>query len=108
DFIRPVAATDRFAQGNTSHFLVLDRGSGRVALQSIADSGFVTVKNDGGMAEVRIEKREQGDASLFQWVDMLQGDLMLMSLVTHRYLFAEPGAKNLAAANAKGTRPDRK
>ncbi|HEX5154177.1 MAG TPA: glycoside hydrolase 43 family protein [Parafilimonas sp.] len=108
DFVRPVAVTDNFAQGNTSHFRVLDRGDGRVALQSVADNGFVTVKNNGGMAEVRIEQKEQGDASLFQWVDMLQGDLMLMSLTTHRYLFAEPDAKNLAAADAKGTRPDRK
>jgi xylan 1,4-beta-xylosidase len=108
DFIRPVAVTDRFAQGNTSYFRVFDRGNGRVALQSITDSGFVTVKNDGGMADVRIEKKEQGDASLFQWVDMLQGDLTLMSLASHRYLFADPDAKSLASANSKGTRPDRK
>ena len=108
DFVRPVTATDRFAQGNTSYFRVLDRGNGRIALQSVADSGFVTVKNDGSMAEVRIEKQEQGDASLFQWVDMLQGDLMLMSLMTHRYLFVDPGAKSLTSANSEGTRPDRK
>jgi hypothetical protein len=108
DFVRPVTATDHFAQGNASYFRVLDRGNGRIALQSVANSGFVTVKNDGSMAEVRIEKQEQGDASLFQWVDMLQGDLMLMSLMTHRYLFVDPGAKSLTSANSEGTRPDRK
>ena len=107
-YVRPVVATDGFAQGTNTYFRVLDRGRGRVALQSVADSGFVRVKGTGGMAEVRIEKTEQGDASLFQWIDMLRGDLMLMSLATHRYLFVDPNAKSLAAANAPGTRPDRK
>lgn len=107
-FVRPVSAASPFARGKAGHFLVLDRGNGRVALQSLADSGFVTVKGMGGMAALRIEKTEQGDASLFQWQDMLQGDLMLMSLATHKYLFADPHAKSLVAADAAGARPDRK
>lgn len=57
---------------------------------------------------MRIEKEEKGDASLFQWQDMLQGDLMLMSLATHKYLFADPNARSLSSADAPGTRPDRK
>ncbi len=108
DFVRPVSAGDRFARGKASCFRVLYRGNGRVALQSVADSGFVTIKDGGGMAGVRIEKQEQGNASLFQWEDMLHGDLMLLSLATHQYLFADPGSHSLAAANAKGARPDRK
>ncbi|MEO5563129.1 MAG: glycoside hydrolase 43 family protein [Chitinophagaceae bacterium] len=108
DFVRPVASMDRLAQGKTSQFRVLDRGKGRIALQSVADSGYVTVKGKGGMAEVRIEKAEQGNASLFQWVDMLRGDVMLLSIANHKYLFADPAARSLASANAKGTRPDRK
>ncbi|MDB5277870.1 MAG: glycosyl hydrolase, family 43 [Ferruginibacter sp.] len=108
DFVRPVPGNDRFAEGEHTHFRVLDRGNGRIALQSVVDSGFVTVKGLGGMAEVRIEKEEKGDASLFQWQDMLRGDLMLMSIATHRYLFADPNAKSLTSADAAGTRPDRK
>lgn len=108
DFLRPVPINDRFAEANASHFRILDRGNGRVALQSVADSGFVTVKGLGGMADVRIEKEEKGDASLFQWQDMLKGDLMLMSLTTHRYLFVDPYAKSLSSADAPGARPDRK
>lgn len=108
NFVRPVPISDRFAQGTVSHFRVLDRGNGRIVLQSIVDSGFVTVKGLGLMAEVRIEKEEKGDASLFQWQDMLQGDLMLMSLATHKYLFADPNAKSLSSADAPGARPDRK
>ena len=60
------------------------------------------------MSEVRIEKKEKGEASLFQWQDMLQGDLMLMSLATHKYLFADPYARSLTSADSPGTRPDRK
>lgn len=108
DFLRPVASSDRFAQGKLSHFRVLDRGNGRIALQSVADSGFVAVKGSGTMAEIRIEKMEYGNASLFQWQDMLRGDLMLMSLATNKYLFVDPAAKSLSSADSPGTRPDRK
>jgi hypothetical protein len=107
-FVRPVGAAGKLAQGNRRLFRVVDRGNGRIALQSEADKGWVTVKGMGAMAEVRIEKEEQGEASRFQWQDMLRGDLMLMSLHTHRYLFADPQAGNLCSADAPGTRPDRK
>ncbi|WP_276500713.1 glycoside hydrolase family 43 protein [Terrimonas pollutisoli] len=43
-FVRPVAANDKLAGGNNSKFRVVDKGNGRIALQSIADSGWVTVK----------------------------------------------------------------
>ena len=108
DFVRPVPANDRLTQSKAAQFRVLDRGNGRIALQSLIDSGFVTVKGMGGMAEIRIEKKESGDASLFQWEDMLRGDLMLLSLSTHKYLFVDPQAKSLASADSLGTRPDRK
>ena len=107
-FVRPIAAGDRLANSAAAKFRVLDRGQGRIALQSVTDSGFVTVKWLGVMADVRIEKEEKGDASLFQWEDMLRGDLMLMSLATHRYLFADPFARSLTSADSRGTSPDRK
>jgi len=107
DFVRPVPMNSPFAKGNAAQFRVLDRGNGRIALQSVADSGFVVIKGLGGMAEVRIEKEEKGLASQFQWQDMLRGDLMLMSLVTNRYLFADPHQGSLTSADAVGTRPDR-
>ena len=107
-FVRPVSATDPLVKGYVPDFRILDRGNGRIALQSLSDSGFVTVKGNGLMAEVRIEKEEHGEASLFQWQDMLKGDLMLMSLATHKYLFADPQAKSLISADSPGARPDRK
>lgn len=108
DFVRPVSAHSKLAEGNVSKFRVVDRSNGRIALQSVADGGWVTVRNLGGMADVRIEKEPQGDASIFQWQDMQHGGLMLLSLFTHRFLFADPFAESLCAANAAGTRPDHK
>jgi xylan 1,4-beta-xylosidase len=107
DFVRPVSSNSPFAKGDAVQFRVLDRGNGRIALQSVSGGGFVVVKGLGGMAEVRIEKEEKGAASLFQWQDMLRGDLMLMSIATHRYLFADPHQGSLLSADSPGTRPDR-
>lgn len=106
--VRPVDEDSPFTEGKADQFRVLDRGNGRIALQSVATSGFVSVKGEAGLAEVRIEKEDQGKASTFQWQDMLKGDLMLMSLFNHRYLFVDPNAGSLCSADARGARPDRK
>ena len=108
NFVRPVSASSPLTKGTASQFRVVDRGNGRIALQSVVDGGFVTVVGLGGMGEVRILKENQGEASTFQWQDMLRGDLMLMSLKTHRYLFADPNARSLSSADSPGARPDRK
>ncbi len=108
NFLRPVDIDSRFTEREASLFKVLDRGRGRMALQSIATSGYVTVKGLGGMAEVRIESKDHGEASTFQWQEMLKDDVMLMSLYTHRHLFVDPFAGSLCSADAAGARPDRK
>jgi hypothetical protein len=107
-FVRPVPASDPLVKTAAAHFRIHDRGKGRVALQSEEGNGFVTIKGLGLMGEVRIENEEKGEASLFQWQDMLRGDLMLMSISTHKYLFADPFARSLCSADAPGARPDRK
>lgn len=38
---------------------------------------------------------------------MLKGDLMLLSLHTNRYLFADPFAGSLCSADDRGARPNR-
>jgi len=106
-FLRPVSAESQFARGKATHLNVLERDSGRIALQSAVDGRYLTVLNFGEMAEVRFTEEEQGDASLFQWQDMLRDDLMLMSLKTHKYLFVDPYAESLCSADAEGARPDR-
>lgn len=107
-FLRPMDLKNTLAKNAAAQFRVLNRGKGRIALQSVIDIGFVTVKGLGIIAEVRIEKQENGNASLFQWQDMMQGDLMLMSLFTNKYLFADPFGKSLLSADSRGTSPDKK
>lgn len=106
NFLRPVPADSRFAEGQRTHFSVLDRGNGRVALQSVTTGGFVSVKGNAGLAEVRIEKNDLAEASSFQWQPMINGDIMLLSLVNHRYLKVDPDAGSLCSADARGARPD--
>ncbi|MFH1213021.1 MAG: glycoside hydrolase 43 family protein [Candidatus Neomarinimicrobiota bacterium] len=108
NFLKPVSASSELAKSAASHFKVIDKDNGRIALQSELDGCFVTVRGTGGMSEVRIEKSDMDDASTFQWIDMQRGDLMLMSLKTHRYLFVDPNAGSLCSADSRGTRPDRK
>ncbi|THH36534.1 glycoside hydrolase family 43 protein [Neolewinella litorea] len=108
NYLRPVGANTPFNSDHADEFRVLDRGQGRVALQSVTTGGFLTVRGSGGMAEVRLTAEDAGAASTFQWQDMLRGDLMLMSLATHRYLSVDPGAGSLARADARGARPDRR
>lgn len=88
--------------------LYINKGNGRIALQSVIDGRYTTVNGFGGLAEVRFEKEEQGKALQFQWQNMLRGDIMLMSLTTNKHLLADPHAKSLASADAVGAWPDRK
>lgn len=107
-FLRPIAADAvDAAPGDATHFTVVDRGRGRIALRS-RSGGFVTVSGRGGMAEVRVTRDDAGVASTFQWVDMQRGDIMLLSLATGRYLAVDPNAGSLCRADARGARPDRK
>lgn len=108
NYFRPIDPGSRLLEGNNDQFKVIDKGNGRIALQSVATGGFVSVKGLAGMAEVRIEPDEKGESSIFQWQDMLNGDIMLLSLYSHRYLKVDPYAKSLSSADARGARPDHK
>ncbi len=104
--LRPVAPDSPLAEGRASHFRVVDRGNGRVSLVSAVDDGYITVKGMGHMSEVRIGE-DSGQASQFQWIDMLRGDVMLLSHHTNRYLKADPHAYSLTSARGIGSSPDR-
>jgi len=93
-------------RANAAIFKVVDRDLGRVALKA-RGGGYVSIGGSGGAGEVTIKGGPPGDAETFQWVDMQRGDLMLMSLATHRFLTAGEADLGPAAANAQGTRPDR-
>jgi len=92
------------ARSAAARFGVVDRGLGRVALQ--AEDGFVSVRNVGGPGQVVIRTGEPTDAETFQWTETIYGDLMLLSLATHRHLRVVPGTSRVAA-DQPGPRSDR-
>lgn len=95
------------AGGPGCRFKVHDRGNGRVALEALNGTGFVTVVGAGLTADVRLLKQETA-GSLFQWQDMLHNQCMLLSLRTNRFVGLVPETGTPYAADFKGTRPDRK
>ena len=101
-----VAADSAEAKTPKVRFQVLDVGKGRVALKT-ADGRFVSA------AQAKVELKDlagkaPGEAESFQWINLMRGDLMLMSLTNHRYLATEPNAPGPVAATATGPRPARK
>lgn len=92
-----------------SRFRVMDRGLGRIALQSVADRKYVSVAGPSAAGTISLKAGEPDVAETFQWIDLERsGDLVLMSLATNRYIVVEPSAGEPAAANHVGPRPDRK
>jgi len=106
--LRTISASSPEAASAAARFRVLDRGQGRVALAAEDGSGFVSVFGVGAPGDVRLVPAENGDASLFQWQDMLRHDVMFLSLKNHRYLNSVPQAGELLAADSPGAQPDRK
>lgn len=88
-----------------TRFEVVDRGLGRVALRAehIEGAHCVSVAASG---EARLRACEPGDAETFQWMETVYGDLLLMSLVTHRYVQIAPG-RSAVYADQPGPRSDR-
>lgn len=88
-------------------FRVHDRGQGRVVLEALNGSGFVTVVGTGIAADVRLLKQES-EGSLFMWQDMLRGQCMLLSLKTNRFIGIDARTDEPYSADWPGTMPNRK
>ena len=86
-------------------FRVADRGLGRVALRG--GEGFLSVLEPGGNARAGLKKAEPTDTETFQWIENVYGDLILMSLATHRHLRIDPESGGVFADHP-GPKPDRK
>ena len=43
-----------------------------------------------------------GDAESFQWINLMRGDTMLMSLMNHRYLATKPNDPGPVTVSATG------
>ncbi len=94
------------AAGANAMFQVVDLGKGRVALKA-AGGRFVSV--DGEAAVLKdLAGNNPGEAESFQWVNLLRGDTMLMSLVNHRYLATKPNEAGAVTVTATGPTPARK
>lgn len=88
-------------------FRVHDRGKGRIALESMDGSGFITVVGEGLSGDVRMMK-DESEGSLFLWQDMLRNECMLLSLKTNKYVGLTPETGEPYSADWAGSRPDRK
>lgn len=97
----------RESNGLGIKFKVHDRGKGRVALEALNGTGFITVVGIGISGDVRMMKKES-EGSLFQWQDMLHNQCMLLSLKTNRYIGLTIQTGEPYAADRPGTLPNRK
>lgn len=92
---------------HSSQFRVHDRGKGRVSLETLDGSGFITVVGEGLSGDVRIVK-EENNGSLFMWQDMLYSQCMLLSLKTNRYIGLDDETGEPYSADFAGAAPNRK
>ena len=87
-------------------FQVINLGKGRVALKA-ANNRFVSAADEAAVLK-DLGGKPPGDAESFQWVNLMRGDTMLMSLVNHRYLATKPNEPGPVTVSATGPRPARK
>ena len=87
-------------------FKVVDLGKGRVALKTF-NGRFASV-GDEGVSLKELAGKSPGDAESFQWINLMRGDTMLMSLVNHRHLTTSPNNPGPVMISATSPRPDRK
>jgi beta-xylosidase len=101
-----VAADSADAKTPKVRFQVVDLGNGRVALK-VANGRFVSAAEDGVTLK-ELSGKTPGEAESFQWINLMRGDTMLMSLTNHRYLATRPNEPGLVTVTATGPRPARK
>jgi hypothetical protein len=86
-------------------FQVMDLGKGRVALKA-ANGRFVSVAQEAALLK-DLDGKPPGEAESFQWVNLMRGDTMLMSLVNHRYLAGRPNEPGQVTVSVVGPHPAR-
>ena len=101
-----VAAEAAGAVPQNAKFQVVDLGKGRVALKT-TDGRFVSAVEESAVLKDLVGKAP-GDAESLQWVNLMRGDTMLMSLANHRYLATKPNEPGPVTVSAAGPRPARK
>jgi hypothetical protein len=92
-----------FVVDGASRFTVVDRGLGRVGLRAGSRFLAVTPQSDS-TSTLALRAGSRGDGDTFQWMETLYGDLLLMSLATHRYLRVETHGR--VTSDSRGAEPD--
>lgn len=95
--VGPASASPLPARGQ---YTVQDQGLGRVALCSGKEC--LSVDTSGRVA---LRRGKPGAAETFQWMQTFDGDLLLMSLATNRFLRVD-AATGQIVADSPGPRPD--
>jgi len=95
-----VAADAGGAAPQNAKFQVIDVGLGRVALK--AANGKVVSAGADGVVLKDLAGAKPGTAESFQWVNLMRGDTMLMSLTNHQYLATKPNSPGAVTVNALG------
>lgn len=96
---------DGAVEKNT-RFQVVDLGLGRVALK--ASNGRYVSAGETGSILKDLAGARPGEAESFQWVNLMRGDTMLMSLTNHRYLTTKPNEPGAVMVSATGPTAARK
>lgn len=94
------------ADRTDARFEVVDLGKGRVALKA-GDGRLISIGADGVVLK-DLADAAPGIAESFQWVNLMRGDTMLLSLTNHRYLTTRPDRPGPVTISAVGPSPDRK
>ena len=82
------------------------QGKVRVALKA-ANNRFVSAGSTGILLRGLVGKAP-GDAEAFQWINLMRGDTMLMSLTNHRHLATKPNEPGPVTLSANGPTAARK
>jgi hypothetical protein len=101
--LRAAGRDTPFAVDGQRRFTVVDRGLGRVSLRAGNRFLSVTPLSDS-TSTLALRAGAPSDGETFQWMETMYGDLMLMSLATHRYLRLEPDGQ--VSSDSRGAEPD--
>jgi beta-xylosidase len=89
-----------------ARFQIVDLGLGRVAIKA-SNGRFVSASENGAVLR-DLAGDKPGNAESFQWINLMRGDTMLMSLSNHRYLTTQPNNPGSVTVSATGPSPARK
>ena len=101
-----MAANAPLAAARNLRFQIVDLGKGEVALKA-GNGWFVSAAGESVVLK-NLAGKAPGDAESFQWINLMRGDTMLMSLTNHRYLSTKPNNPGPVTISANGPQPDRK